>query len=184
MTPQCCGGFKIWRSLPKQEANHGRDLQHKQQLIDLDHTESAAALSTCLCTELWKHEGGTAHQKHQNTNIIFSYTVFMHQPVLPRGHKYFLRSKLSSDNKNNCIVWKLIEFLKEHKSGRYFIMVLICALTLECVLADGFWPMQKTPANLSENVTQHWLESVSLCMRKCQGTWGGPGARLPQHCLR
>lgn len=34
-------------------------------------------------------------------------------------------------------------------------MVLICALTLECVLADGFRLIRKTPANLSENVTQH-----------------------------
>lgn len=74
-TPQCCGAFKIWRFLPKQEANHGRDLERKQKLIDLDHTESAAELSTCIYTELWKHEGVTAHQQHQNTNIIFSYNV-------------------------------------------------------------------------------------------------------------
>lgn len=91
--------------LPKLEANHCRDLEHKQRLIDLDHAESAAALRVCLYTELWKQEGGTAHQKHQN-NVIFSYTVMFSRTsyFLPRALKlYSRRIKLSSGYKNNCL---------------------------------------------------------------------------------
>lgn len=105
-TPQSCDGLKIWTFLPKLEANHCRDLEHKQRLIDLDHAESAAALGVCLYTELWKQEGGTAHQKHQNTNIIFSYTVMFSRTsyFLPGALKlYSLRIKLSSGYKNNCL---------------------------------------------------------------------------------
>lgn len=82
---------KNWRSLAKRQANHGRDLEHTQRLIDLDHNESAAALSECLCTELWKQEGETAHPKHQNTNIIFSYTVMFSRSsqFLPGALKLF-----------------------------------------------------------------------------------------------
>lgn len=84
--------FQNLEILPKREANHGRDLEHKQQLIDPDHTESAAALSTCLCTELWKQEGGTAHQQRQNTSVIFSYTVMFSciSQFLPGALKLFL----------------------------------------------------------------------------------------------
>lgn len=81
----------------------------------------------------------------------------------------------------------LIEFIEEHKSGRYFIMVRICALTLECVPAVYFWLMQKTRQILARISlkTQNWVESVSPCIRKCQ--IGDEEARvheLRQDCLR
>lgn len=73
-TLQSCDGLKIRTFLPKLEANHCRDLEHKQRLIDLDHAESAAALRVCLYTELWKQTGGTAHQNIK-TPILFSHIL-------------------------------------------------------------------------------------------------------------